>query len=239
MRAVLLAAGRGTRLRPLTERVPKCLVPVAGEPLLGHWLALLARHGVDEVLVNTHHLAGQVRAYVRGRDDGARPRVRLAHEPELLGSAGTLLAHRDFVGDDDFLVCYADTLTTADLTALVRAHRAADAPATLALFRAPDPTACGVVELDDAGRITAFHEKPADPPTDLAFAGFGVFSPAFLAEAAGDGDAAAGARPLDLAGAVLPRFAGRIQGIEVAGYVRDIGTPEQYERAQREWHEVA
>src|SRR5438552_6352658 len=122
MKAVLLAAGRGTRLKPLTDSVPKCLLPIAGRPLLEYWLLLLARHGVTEVLINLHHLPDAVRRFLARSPHG--PPVRTVHEPVLLGSAGTLWANRDWVsGEEEFLIACADNLTNADLGSLMRAHR--------------------------------------------------------------------------------------------------------------------
>ena len=105
MKAYLLAAGPGTRLRPLTDRVPKCLVPVGGEPVLGRWLRACHLSGVDEVLVNTHHLPEAVRAFTDGPGRAHGVSVRLHHEERLLGSAGTVRATRDFVrGEESFLI---------------------------------------------------------------------------------------------------------------------------------------
>src|SRR4051794_15058763 len=159
MRAFLLAAGLGTRLRPITDTLPKCLVEVGGRPMLDIWLDALAAAGVEEVLVNTHHLAGLVEAHVAARS--APPLVRLSHEPVLLGSAGTLRANQEFVaGEEAFLAVNADNLTDVDLRVLVDAHGASGAVATIAVFRAPEPSACGIVEV--AGdRMVGFVEKPA------------------------------------------------------------------------------
>ena len=93
-RALLLAAGLGTRLRPLTMQTPKCLVPIGGEPLLGHWLRKLELAGCDSVLVNTHYLAEQVKAFLQSWQS-PRMNVSSVHEPELLGTAGTLLANQE------------------------------------------------------------------------------------------------------------------------------------------------
>jgi mannose-1-phosphate guanylyltransferase len=220
-KAFLLAAGLGTRMGAITRTTPKCLLPIAGRPLLGRWFELLARHGVEAVLVNTHHLADRVRAYVAGANPPLA--VTLSHEPELLGSAGTLAANRDFVrGEDAFLVSYADNASTADLGALFRAHRPADA-ATLGLFRVANPRACGVVEVDGAGRVLDFVEKPPQPRSDLAWAGLLVGTPALL-------DAIPEVRPCDLGHDVIPGLVGRLGAIEIDGYHLDVGTPESYRR---------
>lgn len=221
MKAYLLAAGLGTRMGEVTRTTPKCLLPVAGKPLLGRWFEHLARHGVEAVLVNTHYLADRVRDYVAG----AQPplEVVLAHEEELLGSAGTLAANRAFAaGEERFLVVYADNASTVDLAALARAHAADDA-ATLGLFRVPNPQSCGIVSLNEAGRVVDFAEKPERPRSDLAWAGLLVGTPALL-------EAIPERRPCDLGHDVLPRLVGRMRGVEIAGYHRDVGTPESYRR---------
>lgn len=234
MKAFLLAAGLGTRLRPLTEHVPKCLVTVGGVALLDIWLDALAKAGVDHVLVNTHHHADQVTTHVAARSTG--PTVTLSYEPELLGSAGTLRANRDFVaGEDEFLAINADNLTDFDLGRLVdahRAHRAADPDtvATLTVFRAPDPTRCGIVELS-AGEVRGFEEKPRTPRSDLANAGIYAFAPAALDHIPPDA-------PADIGYHLLPRLVaapGRVRAIRLDGFFIDIGTPDALERARREW----
>ncbi|MDP7024913.1 MAG: nucleotidyltransferase family protein [Kiritimatiellia bacterium] len=119
MKAFLLAAGKGTRLRPITDTRPKCLVEINGTPLLEIWLRQFAAAGVNDVLINTHHLPDQVREYVDTRTDPL-PRVTLFHEETLIGSAGTVAANREWIGDDEeFLVVYADNLTDVDLRDLI------------------------------------------------------------------------------------------------------------------------
>jgi mannose-1-phosphate guanylyltransferase len=219
VKAVLLAAGLGTRMGEITKDIPKCLLPVAGRPLLGRWFDQLVRHGVDSVLVNTHYLAEQVQAFVER--DAPPMLVELSHEPELLGSAGTLAANRAFVGaDETFLVVYADNASRADLGALVSAHRPGDA-ATLGLFRVPDPESRGIVELDSDAVVVDFVEKPEHPRSDLAWAGLLVGSPALL-------EVVPNRLPCDLGHDALPRLLGRMRGVEIDGYHRDVGTPESY-----------
>jgi mannose-1-phosphate guanylyltransferase len=224
-KAFLLAAGLGTRLRPLTDATPKCLVPIGGRPLLHWWLTACERLGVREVLINTHHLSEQVRAFVAARDGG--PKVVLAYEKTLLGSAGALAANKDFAaGERDFWIFYADTLIGADLAPLAALHRASGADLTLALFRSSDPASGGVVELAPDGRVLSFEEKPARPRSDLVSAGAYVGGPALL-EALPSG---AG----DLARDVFPRLMGNARGL-VLEPVLDLGTPESYARAKEQW----
>ncbi|MGZ4624947.1 MAG: nucleotidyltransferase family protein [Kineosporiaceae bacterium] len=228
MKAFLLAAGLGTRLRPLTDAVPKCLVDVGGRPMLDIWLDALAAAGVDEVLLNTHHLAGLVEAHV-ARRRSARPIVRLSHEPVLLGSAGTLLVNAEFVADDDmFLVVNADNLTDFDLRVLIDAHRAAGTVATLSVFHAPRPSECGIVQAV-AGRMVGFVEKPAAPTSDLANAGLYAFSPAVL-------DDIPESLPRDIGFDLLPRLVDRAAVVDLgASYFLDIGTPAALELARAHW----
>ena len=231
MKAFLLAAGVGSRLRPITDATPKCMLIIGGQPLVDIWLDAFWRAGVDEVLVNLHHLPEVVRRHVASRT--GPPTVHFAIEPELLGSAGTLLANREWVaGEEFFLVCYADNLTDFDLSALVAAHREGGAIATMAVFHSETPSAGGVVELDMTGRVVGFEEKPAIPVSDLVNAGVYAFSPAVLDEIQ---TMASGASPLDIGYHLLPRLVGRAYAVPVEGYFRDIGTPEAYRRAREEW----
>jgi mannose-1-phosphate guanylyltransferase len=231
MKAFLLAAGIGSRLRPITDTIPKCMVDIDGRPLLDIWLDGFERSAVDEVLVNLHHLPEVVRQHVASRI--GPPTVRFAFEPELLGSAGTLLANREWVEDEEFfLVCNADNLTDFDLSDLVAAHLVGGAIATMAVFHSETPSTGGVVELDMTGRVVGFNEKPAIPVSDLVNAGVYAFSPAVLDEIEA---LASGAPPLDIGYHLLPRLVGRACAVPIEGYFRDIGTPDAYRRAREEW----
>lgn len=228
MKSFLLAAGLGTRLRPLTDHVPKCLVPVGGRPLLDIWLDHFEATGVDEVLVNLHHLPQQVIDHLAARSGG--PRVRTSHEARLLGSAGTLAAGRDFVGTDDvFLAVNGDNLTDFDLRRLTDALRAApDALAAVAVFHAPRPEACGILEVS-GGVMTSFEEKPAHPRSDLANGGLYAFRRSAL-------DLVPEGRPADIGTQLLPRLVGRAVTVPVDGSLLiDIGTPEAVRMAEAEW----
>jgi mannose-1-phosphate guanylyltransferase len=229
VKAFLLAAGIGSRLRPITDTIPKCMVPIGGRPLVDIWLDALGRAGVTEVLINLHHLPDMVRAHARERAGG--PRIRLVFEPDLLGSAGTLVANREWVQDEEFfLACNADNLTDFDLRTLIEAHRRGGAVATLTAFRSQNPSAGGVIEIDPGGTVTGFTEKPADPASDLVNAGIYAFSPRVF------DDLGAGT-PCDIGYHLLPRLVGRAKAIPVPGYFRDIGTVDAYELALKEWGE--
>jgi mannose-1-phosphate guanylyltransferase len=227
MKAFLLAAGVGSRLRPITDTIPKCMVTIDGQPLLDIWLDAFDRAGVDEVVVNLHHLPDVARRHIAART--GPPAVRTFFEPELLGSAGTLIANREWVdGEDLFLACYADNLTDFDLRSLVQAHREHDAIATLTVFHSERPWAGGVVEIDAAGLVIGFVEKPANPVSDLTNAGMYAFHPSVL-------DEVDGVPPKDIGFDLLPRLVGRARVVLVEGYFCDIGTADAYRRAREEW----
>ncbi len=227
MKAFLLAAGIGSRLRPITDTIPKCMVAIDDRPLLDIWLDALDRAGVDEVLVNLHYLPDVVRDHVAARTGS--PAVRLVFEAELLGSAGTLLANRDWVaGEELFLACNADNLTDFDLRDLIDAHRAGGTIATLTAFHSQNPSAGGVLEADADGRVTAFTEKPERPASDLVNAGMYAFRPAVL-------DEITQAPPVDIGYHLLPSLVGKARVVPVDGFFLDIGTPEAYRRAREEW----
>jgi len=227
MKAFLLAAGVGSRLRPITDTTPKCMVPIGRQPMLDIWLDAFDRAGVDEVLVNLHHLPDMVRHHLAAR--AGTPVVHTFFEPELLGSAGTLVANRAWVdGEEMFLACYADNLTDFELSSLVQAHREHGAMATLTAFHSDRPSAGGVLELDANGTVVGFEEKPANPVSDLVNAGMYAFHPGVLEELGGR-------RPCDIGYDLLPGLVGRAKAVRVEGYFRDIGTIGAYEQAQREW----
>jgi len=227
MKAFLLAAGVGTRLRPLTDTIPKCMLVIDDRPLLDIWLDALDQAGVDEVVVNLHHLPDVVRRHVARRS--GPPEVRLVFEPELLGSAGTLRSNPSWVsGEELFLACNADDLTDFDLRSLIDAHRSHGGIATLTVFRSEHPSAGGVVELDPTGRVIGFVEKPSKPASDLTNAGIYAFHPRVI-------DEIEGVPPRDIGYDLLPRLVGRARAIPIDGYFRDIGTADAYRRAREEW----
>lgn len=228
VKALLLAGGLGTRLYPLTATVPKCLVPIAGRPLLDVWVDCLAEAGITEGRINTHALAEIVRIYME--QVNAQDRIRLfeSHEPTLLGSAGTVTANVDLADNaDQVVIIYADNLSDIDLRPLIAFHCQHGDPLTMVLFHAPNPSACGIAELDGEGRIVSFVEKPERPVSNLANAGLYVVDAVAYREIAAMG-------AFDLGFEVLPRFVGRMRGWVWGGYYLDIGTHETLKRAQHE-----
>ena len=172
MRAMVLAAGLGTRLRPLTYEITKPMVPVLDRPVMAHILDLLDRHGFEQVIANLHYFPETIREHFGDR-------LEYRYEPELLGTAGGVRACADFFGDEAFLVISGDALTDIDLGAFVSRHRAAGGIATLAVKRVADTREFGVVLHDREGRITGFQEKPSpdEALSDLGNCGIYIFEP--------------------------------------------------------------
>lgn len=227
MKAFLLAAGLGTRLRPLTDSTPKCLLPIRGVPLLAIWLDLCHRHGIDEVLINTHCHGESIRNYLTAHRNGVKTSV--IDEPVLLGSAGTIHANRNWVASEScFWVIYADVLTTADLGRMTQFHLKHPGIATLGAYEVPDPERCGIMDVNHEGLIQSFIEKPKCPRSRLAFAGIMIAN-------AGLFDSIPRAVPADLGFDILPRLAGEMFAYPISNYLLDIGTLENYELAQRTW----
>jgi mannose-1-phosphate guanylyltransferase len=227
-RILLLAGGLGTRLKPITDTLPKCLVPIAGRPLLDYWLDLFGEAGLREIRINTHHLPEAVRGYMAEVNRAGRFHISEAHEPTLLGSAGTVAANRDLAGGvRDVLIVYADNLSDVDLRALLDFHHGHGDPMTMMLFHAPRPENCGIATLDAGKHVIRFVEKPKEPESDLANAGLYVLTADAYCEVAD-------MRAFDFGFDVLPRFVGRMRGWLWEGYHLDIGTHEALQRAERE-----
>jgi NDP-sugar pyrophosphorylase family protein len=229
MKGMILAAGEGKRLRPLTNHMPKPMLPLAGRPLLEHIITHLRDCGVTDLALNLYHLPTMVMDYF---GDGRRWGVRLRYsvEEHLLGSAGGVKRLQSFF-DDTFLVYYGDVYTRADLRPMITLHRHSGALATMGLYRVPDPWNRGIVQLDESRNIVRFVEKPArdEAFSDLANAGIYVLEPAVL-------DRVPSGQTWDFGQDVFPELLSN--GAQVAGYVIkdpliDIGLPEKYKQANR------
>jgi len=226
MRALLLAAGFGTRLRPLTNDLPKCLVPIKGQPLLGIWLERLERAAIGPLLINTHYLSGLVESFIA--TSPYRDHVKLVHEAELHGTAGTLIHNLDFFDGGDCMLIHADNYCLADLSAFMEAHqnRPAGCLMTMLTFHAAHPEACGIVETDREGVVIAFHEKVANPPGNIANGGVYILSNQLLLQLGADFRNAT-----DFSTQIIPHFIGKIFSYHTGETFMDIGTPESYAAA--------
>ncbi len=234
MKALILAAGKGTRLGQLTADFPKPMLPVAGRPLLTYHIEWLRNHGVTELAINLHHAADVIRNYF-GNGHAFGVAITYSYEPELLGTAGAAKQLEHFL-DEPFVVVYGDVFTNIDLTGLATRHvsqmAGADNGVTLSLYRVPNPTECGLVDIDAAGRVQRFVEKPpADQVfTDLANAGVLICEPRVLTRIPA-------ATVVDFGRDVLPALLADgwpVFGVPITPdeYVIDIGTPAGYTRAE-------
>jgi NDP-sugar pyrophosphorylase family protein len=181
VKAMIMAAGIGTRLRPLTDLMPKPMAPIVNRPALYHILRLLHAHGFREVIINLHHLPDMITGYL---GDGAEldMSVQYSYEPELLGTAGGVKSNESFFGGDTFLIMSGDALTDVDLTGLIAAHRRYGSVATIAVKEVSDPSLYGVIVTDDEDRVVGFQEKPSleEARSRLCNCGIYVFEPDIL-----------------------------------------------------------
>lgn len=224
MKGLLLAGGLGTRLRPLTDEIPKCLVEIDGSPLLECWLKALEGLGVDECFINTHYLAHKVEEYVLNRPNSDW--ISLVHEPILLGTAGTIRNLEDKFRDDVLLVAHADNFVLGSLDGLVAAHlrRPPQCPMTMLTFRSSRKSEVGTVVVDENGVVVAYFEKDPLAPGNLANAAIFLIEHQIINEI---GSA------VDFSKEVLPRLVGRLFSFEFEGTLIDIGTPLELDRARR------
>lgn len=217
-------------MRPLTDSIPKCLVPICGRPLLDIWLDLCARSGITDVLLNLHAHAQLIEDHL-GKA-GSSINVCVVHEKQLLGSAGTIAANRDWIGSDTtFWVLYSDVLTTADLRQMGEFHSLHEGIATLGVYRVPDPSSCGVAITNDSGVIVDFEEKPQHPRSDWVFTGIMVANRDLF-------DYIPSCVPADIGFQVLPRLVNHMNAYPIHDYLLDIGTMDNYQKAQRTWPSV-
>jgi len=227
LKAFLLAAGHGTRLRPLTATTPKCLLPIRGVPILQIWLDICRRFGICEVLINVHAHAKAVEAFLQ--EQRSPLHVTVVEEQELQGSAGTLRNNRGWVSSEEcFWVFYADVLAQVNLEAMLRLHQMRQPVATIGAHQVSDPTRCGILDVQADGTVTGFEEKPKNPRGNLAFAGLMLCTQSLI-------DTIPPKLPADLGFDVLPSLLGRMIAYPINSYLLDIGTQENYEAAQKSW----
>jgi mannose-1-phosphate guanylyltransferase len=231
MKAMVLAAGKGTRLFPLTGEIPKPMAPVVGKPIIQHIFELLAETGLDEVHVNVHYLADAILGTYGSTTSVNGMKVRMTREDELVGTAGSVKRIADRF-DETFVVIMGDALTDVDVREVVACHKERGALATLALMRVTDTSQYGVVELDSEQNIVGFQEKP-DPKeaiSTLANTGVYVLEPEVMRYIPEN-------TFFDFAEDVFPRLleAGeKIAGYEGQFYWSDVGTLEAYRAAQHD-----
>jgi mannose-1-phosphate guanylyltransferase len=224
VKAVVLVGGEGTRLRPLTETIPKPLIPLVDRPFLDHVLDHLARYEVDEVILSSPYLGQAFEAFLRDRR--ADPPVTWVTEATPLGTGGAIASAARSLRET-FLVLNGDILTDLDLEALLRRHREREAVATITLTQVADARPYGLVAVEPTGRVLEFREKPSEPVPGAVNAGTYVLEPEAIAGVTPDG-------PVSVERAVFPALidAGApVFGFISDAYWMDLGTPEKYLQA--------
>jgi mannose-1-phosphate guanylyltransferase / phosphomannomutase len=228
MKAVVMAGGEGSRLRPLTSRRPKPLAPIANKPVMQHIVELLAQHGITEIVATLHYLADEIETYF---GDGSSLGVQMHYvvEDTPLGTAGAVKMAEPMLDDGTFIIISGDAMTDVDLTSLIAAHKNAGNAATIALWRVNNPLEFGVVITDDDGRITRFLEKPSwgEVFSDTINTGIYVLEPEIFTymEAGKTYDFSKDIFPL------LLRDGKRLGGHVISDYWADVGNLQQYQQA--------
>lgn len=228
MKAIILAAGEGKRLRPLTDNIPKCLIPINRKPLLEYWLDNCDKSGVDEVLVNGHYLTDKVEKYLGTIRKKYSLRIRYAYEPELVGTGGTIRNNYHFIKDElFFFFCHGDNFTNIDIADFSAFHKLKKSILSVALFETNVPKQCGIAEkIAEDGRILKFTEKPENPKSNLASAAIFLMSPELIKDFPDK-------KEIDFSKEVLPKYQGRMFGYKIKGFNIDIGTLENYKLANQ------
>lgn len=228
MKAILLAAGLGTRLRPITNLIPKCLVSIHGKALLQIWIEKLTHLGVESVLINTHYLSEIVESFIL--KGGYSNYVELRHEDILLGTAGTLIKNINFMDGQDGMLIHADNYCLDSLEGLVKAHncRPDNCDITMLVFNTDNPSGCGIVEINEQKIVKAFYEKIEDPPGNIANGAIYILSNKALKEISNSY-----LNATEFTVDILPHFIGRIYTYATYNEFIDVGTIENLERAQR------
>lgn len=226
MRAIILAAGLGSRLKPFTNKTPKCLMPIHGKPLLGIWLENLKKAGVGPILINTHYLYLQVEEFIRNSPHSSL--VTLTYEPTLLGTAGTLMSNLKFFKAEDGILIHADNYCTEDMAAFLKAHqsRPSYCEMTMMTFRSRDASSCGIVEINNDKVVVKFQEKPKKPMGDLANGAIYILSKEMIASLSSNSK-----NIHDFSTEIISKYLGKIYTYETKQMLIDIGTPETYKIA--------
>ena len=227
IKALLLAVGLGTRLRPLTLKTPKCLVEIDGTPLLGIWLEKLNKIGCHEVLINTHYLNEKVENYL-SKISFKNMKIKISYEEKLLGTAGTLIKNSTFFNDGIGLLIHADNFTNDNLSKFIECHlsKPKDCLLTMLTFKTDNPKSCGIVKKDNIGRIIKFYEKSSKYHGNCANGALYAFNKdlfKYLAKMP--------LIPVDFSNDVIPNLMGNIFSYHTSNIYLDIGNYAAYSKA--------
>ncbi len=228
LRAILLAAGFGTRLRPLTLDIPKCLVKIDDKPILQEWIEKLEKIETQKVLINTHYLHEKVNKFLEIQDF-SKIEIDIFHEEKLLGTAGTLIANYKFFENSIGLLIHTDNFTTLDLNYLIEAHinRPRNCLLTMLTFNTESPSSCGIVKLDSDNIVQEFFEKKENPPGNIANGAVYVFEEDFL-----DWIIRNHANAFDFSNEIIPKLIGKIYTYHTYKTLIDIGNIKSLKEAR-------
>lgn len=233
MKALLLAAGFGKRLLPITKNIPKCLVEFNNKPLLYYWIKMLIDAGITDILVNTHYLSKKVEEFILNSE--FKNHITIAFEPKLLGTGGTLLKNKDFFDKESIILIHADNLSNFNLYEFMKAHenRPKGTEITMMTFKTDNPQSCGIVNLDGNGIVTDFYEKSEKFHGNLANAALFIIEPSIF-----DYLETLTSVEIDFSKDIIPKYLNRIFTFENKIYHKDIGTLENYQKAQIEFNDL-
>lgn len=233
MKALLLSAGIGSRLRPITDTIPKCLVEIDKKPLLEYWIELLVQDGIYEILINTHYKSEMVVDFIK--ESKYKKYISIVHEEELLGTGGTLLKNKHFFGKDQIMLVHADNLSLFPVKEYIKSHlnRPSNSIMTMMLFETDNPQSCGIVELDKQGIVVGFHEKVQKPPGNLANGAVYILENSVVSFIE-----SLKKSTIDFSTEIIPNFINKIFTYKNTFYHRDIGTVDSLEKAKSEFSAI-
>lgn len=225
-KALLLSAGFGTRLKPLTIEKPKCLMEVNGIPMIEHWLKKLEQLGIEEVLINTHYLSFKVEEYILNREK-SKIKIFLVHEEKLLGTAGTLIQNKNFFKGSNIIFIHADNFTTSNLKGLFDSFREKPegCKLTMLTFLTDNPQSCGIVKVRK-NIVEEFHEKVLNPPSNIANGAIYLFDYELISWIEKEIS-----KPFDFSLDVIPCLIGKINTWLIDQEYIDIGTHKTLQKA--------
>jgi len=228
LRALLLAAGFGTRLRPLTLDIPKCLVKINDKPILQEWIEKLEKIETQKILINTHYLYEKVNKFIETQNF-SKIEIDLFHEEKLLGTAGTLISNYNFFENSIGLLIHSDNFTTFDLNFLIEAHinRPSECLLTMLTFNTENPSSCGIVRIDSNNIVQEFFEKKDNPPGNIANGAVYVFEQDFL-----DWINKNHKNAFDFSNEIIPKLIGRIYTCHTNETLIDIGNIKSLKEAR-------
>lgn len=228
MKALLLAAGYGSRLGELTRQTPKCLMQVGGKTMLDHWLFKLNALGVEDFIINTHYLPEKVINFIANHE--LKEKITLSFEKELLGTAGTLAAHSEILSTEVTFIVHVDNFCFSNLEFFVEAHnnRPSDAIFTMLTFTTPNPENCGIVEVNEKNILINFHEKTPSAPSCRANGAVYISSPEFF-----NFIKKFDLFQKDISKHLIPMLFGKIYCVHTIEYFVDIGSKQSLNEANK------